>query len=98
MNPIQQTLAEDQRLVILRSLIDMGGTANESVLQTCVNAFGHRASRDVIRAHLGWLSDVGLVRNKSVLECMVAEITGRGEDIAFGNAVIHGVKKPRATD
>ena len=98
MQTLRATLEADQRLVILRSLVDLGGTGNESVLQTCVNAFGHRASRDVIRGHLAWLASLGLLNTKTVMNCLIAEITSRGEDVAAGNLIIDGVKKPRAAD
>ncbi|HAU4760966.1 TPA: ArsR family transcriptional regulator, partial [Citrobacter freundii] len=33
---MQEILNSDQRLVILRSLVECGDSANESILQTCL--------------------------------------------------------------
>lgn len=93
---MRDLLDQDQRLVILRSLLDCGDSANESILQECLQAYGHRVSRDAVRTHLSWLAEQGLVRVTDVSGCFVAEITGRGDDIASGLASVPGVKKPRA--
>ncbi|MGL5337106.1 MAG: hypothetical protein ACRDAR_00235 [Aeromonas veronii] len=37
---IQQILDAQQRLVILRSLLDIGGAANESILNDCLDQLG----------------------------------------------------------
>lgn len=93
---MRDLLDQDQRLVILRSLLDCGDSANESILQECLQAYGHRVSRDAVRTHLSWLAEQGLVRLTDVSGCFVAEITGRGDDVASGLASVPGVKKPRA--
>lgn len=93
---MRDLLDQDQRLVILRSLLDCGDSANESILQECLLAYGHRVSRDAVRTHLSWLAEQGLVRVTDVGGCFVAEITGRGDDVASGLASVPGVKKPRA--
>ena len=86
----------DQRLVILRSLREMAGySANESILDSCLEAYGHNISRDAVRTHLRWLEEQGLVSVEKIGECLVARLTGRGEDVATGQAVVDGVKKPR---
>lgn len=89
----------DQRLIILRSLIDLSGTANESVLHECVQSYGHvTATRNVIQAHLRFLDEQRLVKLRDMLGCLVATITGAGEDVAAGRVTVKGVKKPRAAD
>ncbi|MGQ6078557.1 VpaChn25_0724 family phage protein [Serratia sp. IR-2025] len=93
---MREILDSDQRLVILRSLLDCGDSANESVLQTCLQAYGHRVSRDVVRTHLSWLAEQSLVTLSNVAGCYVVGLTGRGDDVANGLAVVPGVKKPRA--
>ncbi len=95
---MKEILTEDRRLVLLRSLLDCGDSANESVLQTCLQAYGHKVSRDVVRTQLAWLREQGLVRLSDVGGCYVAEITGSGEDVANGQSSVPGVKKPRARD
>lgn len=93
---MREILESDQRLVILRSLLDCGDSANESILQTCLQTYGHRVSRDVVRTHLAWLREQGLVSLTDVSGCYVAEISGRGDDVANGLTTVPGVKKPRA--
>ena len=95
---MKEILTEDRRLVLLRSLLDCGDSANESVLQTCLQAYGHKVSRDVVRTQLAWRREQGLVRLSDVGGCYVAEITGSGEDVANGLSGVPGVKKPRARD
>ncbi|WP_340617247.1 ArsR family transcriptional regulator [Xenorhabdus entomophaga] len=92
---MREILNADQRLVLLRSLTECGGDANESVLQTCLDAYGHRISRDVVRSHLTWLEEQGLCAAKDVAGCLVASITGRGLDVAEGRSQVPGVKRPR---
>jgi Fe2+ or Zn2+ uptake regulation protein len=90
-------LTEDQRLVILRSLHEMQGyEANESIVDSCLDAYGHNISRDQVRNHLAWLEEQGLVTLRQVSDCQIARLTGRGEDVATGQATVPGVKRPRA--
>ena len=93
---MKDLLDADQRLVILRSLVDAGGEANESILQDCLDVYGHRVSRDQVRTHITWLAEQGLVTNEPVGSYFVASLTGRGQDVAEGRSTVPGVKKPRA--
>lgn len=86
----------DQRLVILRSLADAGYDANESILDDCLALYGHKISRDLVRNHLNWLEEQGLVQIERLANgFMVATITQRGLDVANGEVVVDGVKRPR---
>lgn len=85
----------DQRLVILRTLEEMNGSANDSVLQKVLERYGHRISRDQVKTHLYWLNEQGLVVIESVMSTDVATITGRGADVANGHARVPGVGTPR---
>lgn len=93
---INDILTEDRRLVILRSLLDCNGEANESILQDCLDAYGHNVSRDLVRGLIDWLAEQGLVTIERLSGFYVVTITGRGQDIAEGRARVSGVKKPRA--
>ena len=87
---------QDQRLVILRSLIDANYDANESILDDCLALYGHKISRDLVRNHLNWLEEQGLVKIERLTDgFMVATITQRGVDVANGETVVDGVKRPR---
>ncbi len=90
-------LTEDQRLVILRSLREMQGfEANESIIDSCLEAYGHNISRDQVRTHLAWLEEQQLITLRNLSDYQIARLTGRGEDVATGQATVPGVKRPRA--
>lgn len=93
---LKEFVVADQRLVMLRILREMTGyTANESILDSCLETYGHNISRDAVRTHIRWLEEQGLVHVENVGGCLVAKLTGRGDDVATGQAVVDGVKKPR---
>ncbi len=93
---MKDIFTQDQRLVILRSFADAGYDANESILDECLALYGHKISRDLVRNHLNWLEEQGLVRIERLSGgFMVATITQRGLDVANGEAVVDGVKRPR---
>lgn len=92
---IRELLDEDRRLVILRSITDCGGKANESVLQTCLDSYGHPISRDEVRTLLSWLEENRLVNITNIAGCMVASLTGRGIDVTEARATVPGVQRPR---
>lgn len=90
-------LKEDQRLVILRSLKEMPAyEANESIVDTCLESYGHNISRDAVRSHLAWLEEQDLISLRKMSDCQIAKLTGRGQDVAEGQAIVPGVKRPRA--
>ncbi|HHD7227343.1 TPA: ArsR family transcriptional regulator [Citrobacter koseri] len=93
---INDILTEDRRLVILRSLLDCNNEANESILQDCLDAYGHNVSRDVVRGQIDWLAEQNLVTVENLSGFYVVTLTGRGQDVAEGRAKISGVKRPRA--
>ena len=87
---------EDQRLAVLRLLAkDPGFSHNDSVLHTALGAIGHKISRDAVRSLIAWLAEQDLV-TVEVLDgpIHVATLTQRGLDVAQGNAVVPGVKRP----
>ena len=90
-------LDEDQRLVILRSLSEMNGyQANESILQTILDSYGHNISRDLVLAHMQFLAEQSLVALEDINGIQIATLLSRGEDVAAGRASAPGVKRPRA--
>ena len=60
--------------------------------------YGHDISRDLVRNHLLWLEEQGLITlarlNNNGKDFFVATITQRGLDVAQGRAFVDGVKKP----
>lgn len=94
---LSEVLASDRRLVILRSLSDQSYSLNDSVLQTVLEQFGHRVTRDQVRGDISWLEEQGLVTVETVGGyVMVATLTERGGEVATGRARHPGVKRPSA--
>lgn len=94
---MRELIAAGQRLSVLLVLVDCGGNANDGLLQTCLDTYGHRLGVDAIRAHLAWLDEMGLVtaQHNASLNSAVATLTSRGQDVAEGRATVPGVQKPR---
>ena len=97
MSKFAEFLREDQRLVILRVLVDMPTyTANSSVLYKLLGTYGHSPSRDQVKTELRWLEEQGLVTIDDISDVLVARLTERGQDVAQGRAFVPGVKRPGA--
>ena len=63
MKSFAETLAEDRRLVVLRSLSEANGNhLNDSVLKKALAFIGHKVGTDMVRADAVWLEEHGLVR------------------------------------
>lgn len=93
---LKEMLQADRRLVMLRVLNESAGyTANESIIDSALDTFGHKVSRDVVKNELNWLEEQGLIELENVYDTIVAKLTQRGIDVAEGQAVVDGVKRPR---
>lgn len=96
-NDFAAHLAEDRRLVILRVLLESAAyTANEYLLHSMVERFGHVVSSDRIVTDLSWLGEQGLISVDDVAGVRIARLLARGEDVARGRVEVPGVKRPRA--
>lgn len=91
----KDVIVADQRLVILRFLEENNGSGNDSICQKVLQTYGHKVSRDQVKTHFNWLNENGLIDIESVLSTDVATLTGRGHDVAQGNARQPGVGVPR---
>jgi Fe2+ or Zn2+ uptake regulation protein len=90
-----ELLQQDRRLVVLRVLNEsVGYTANESILDQALEAYGHLISRDTVKADMFWLEEQALVSLKDMNGTLVATIKQRGIDVAKGQASHPGVKRP----
>lgn len=95
MSNLTEMLHEDQRLVILRLLENIGFTANDSVLEMGLRQFGHRVTRDQVRGELQWLAEQGLITIEVIAgRVHVATLTDRGAEVATGRAHHPGVRRP----
>lgn len=91
-------ITADQRLALLQALVACNNDANQNILQTCLAQYGHSIGMDLVRNHMLWLEEQGLVRinrlDAGASELFVATITQRGLDVANGLSVVDGVNKP----
>ncbi|WP_291295333.1 ArsR family transcriptional regulator [Elioraea sp.] len=96
MSSYTEAVAADRRLSLL-ILIEgaPGATANEALLQSALDGFGHMASSDQVRVDLAWLAEQGLVTTRDTAGLVVATLTERGGDVALGRATVPGVKRRR---
>ena len=94
---LQKVIAEHHRLSILLALGAVPGLkTNDSMLSCSCAEFGHTISQDAMRNHLSWLNEQGLITLETKGPYYLAELTGRGQDVAEGISTCPGVKKPRA--
>ncbi len=90
-----QLVQEDMRLVVLRVLAeDADYSHNEHVLRQALRAVGHGISQDKLHTELAWLDEQGLVAVKDTVGVKVAKLTSRGLDVANGDTIVPGVKRP----
>ncbi|MCX9565273.1 ArsR family transcriptional regulator, partial [Vibrio cholerae] len=53
---LEELLQKDRRLVMLRVLSEMPSyEANDSILDSMLDTYGHKVSRDLVQAELSWL-------------------------------------------
>jgi len=86
---LSEVLAQDRRLVVLRTLEEAPGyQLNEGALEHVLNYLGHQVGRDMVRADLQFLLDHDLVR-KEILrppsgELWLLKLTNAGGEVARG--------------
>jgi hypothetical protein len=95
-----ETMAENRRLIILRALDEAGFAANETVLKTVCQTFGHHPTKDLIRADIAFLAEHGLVRLEKIAaqagELWIAHLTTPGQEVAQGR--VHPGVAPRGPE
>lgn len=97
MNGFEEFLRHDMRLVLLRVLAQMPAyRSNSSILAGMLDRFGHAVTRDQVKTEMGWLAEQGLVQVVDAGDVSVGTLTERGQDVAAGRAVVHGVTRPAA--
>lgn len=94
MQSFKEIIIHDRRLVILRSLKDVGGNSNDSLITKFLDKYNHKCSRDEVRGELLWLADYKLVKLDQVGETMIATITRTGSEVAEGRKIVPGVAQP----
>lgn len=96
--PFADRLREDRRLVLLRLLSEQPGyRCNSSNLHAGLYGLAIAASRDDVATDLHWLRDMGLLTLEDVPEVpglTIATLSTRGDDVAKGQAIVPGVRRP----
>lgn len=84
------------RLAVLRALLESPQhIANDSVLAMEMQRLGLPVTRDQLRAQLGWLEEMGLVRLSRPNDgLIVVGLRERGAEVALGRAQVDGVQRP----
>ena len=86
-----------RRLIILRALVENGGSASEAVLETVLIDLGERLNldREAVRNHLKFLKDADLVEVTLYRDkIMVGHITARGVALTERRIKVDGVQSP----
>lgn len=88
--------AEHTRICILRFLAGGTYSCNDSILHDIlVKKFFIKCSREMVRSQLTWLQEQMLVTYEVIGSgTYLVTITQRGLDVAGGNIVVPGVKRP----
>jgi hypothetical protein len=97
MSSYEENLARHRRLSILRTLTGSQGKGNESILRDALVDLGLGAglTRQIVRDELRFLETCGAVQLTWYGNTLVvASITERGVDIAEGNTLVDGIKRP----
>jgi DNA-binding GntR family transcriptional regulator len=95
MSNFKDFLTKDARLTILRELASqVDYRLNESAITKVLDLFGHRKSREWVRAQLRKLEELGAVTVAETNGVMVAMITQNGLDHVERRSMIEGVKHP----
>lgn len=87
--------AEHRRLAILRVLAKAPNySCNDSILDDAMDVLGVQGSRAQILSDLAWLESVGCVALEQLATLTVATATQQGLDVAKGDAMVPGIKRP----
>jgi len=87
---------EDRRLLILQALAaEPDYSIADRVLRALLKEYGHGISLDVLHADLAWLQDVGLLSVEKHPQVAVASVSNRGVEVAQGNSIVPGIRRPR---
>lgn len=90
-----QTVQEEARLIILRSLSEqVDGRSNSSLLQDVVKSYGVTKPREWIHDQLNFLVTMGAVTVVEAGSVRIATLTAKGQRHVDREEAIEGVKRP----
>jgi hypothetical protein len=95
MTDFNEHLARDARLVILKELSrQTDNRLNESLLQSVLETFGHRRSREWVRQQLRFLADLNAISISEAGTVLVAELRRAGLEHVERRSILEGVARP----
>lgn len=95
MSDFAEYLAENGRLIILKELaMQQGGTLNESLLLKVLDTFGHRQSREWLRAQMQYLAATGAIDITEAGTVMIGRLRRKGREHVEGRIALKGVQTP----
>ena len=87
--------AEYRRAILLRFLSEDADYAMETgLLKAALNSVGHGVPLRQVNEDAAWLEECGLVACENLESALLVKITQRGLDVATGDEVVPGVKRP----
>lgn len=92
---LAQRITEERRGFILQTLATAPAyRSNERMLHDVLSEAGLPCSRDMVRADLTWLGDLGVLQVEEIAGTMVVRITQGGLDVGEGRVSVPGISRP----
>ncbi|MBB4287786.1 hypothetical protein [Roseospira goensis] len=92
----KEVAAQEQRLLILRALMDTPAREmNDGMARTALDFRGHRLGIDRVRILLSWLRDARCVEIEDLGQYWVARLTPLGAEVVRAQTVLPGVAHPQ---
>lgn len=90
-----QLQAEYRRAILLRFLAEDPDYAMDTdLLKAALKSVGHGVPLRQVNDDAAWLEERGLVSCEPLEDALLVTITRRGLDVAAGDEVVPGVKRP----
>ena len=87
--------AEYRRAILLRFLSEDADYAMDTgLLKAALKSVGHGVQLRQVNEDAAWLEECGLVACENLESALLVKITQRGLDVATGDEVVPGVKRP----
>ena len=90
-----QLQAEYRRAILLRFLSEDADYAMDTgLLKAALKSVGHGVPLRQVNEDAGWLEERGLAACEPLESALLVKITQRGLDVAAGDEIVPGIKRP----